>query len=248
MPQFLRSIAPAALAIASFQAPLSAQDETAAVAAEPVKASAHQRLLDTLITDELADSATKSAVGAMYRIVKEQNPEFAQAAASNPGLEGEVMKRFYPAFNEQVVQNLELGEADKLAVLEEGLTEDEANKLADFYSTPLGQSLILGVARAQDYSKTVNANNLGEDITVENVEADARRSAFRSVRGREFTLEEQRKLLEFVSDPAFQKMRGLSSKMTAITVEIENRPPPEGLQVELAKIWLSIFDDFNIGR
>ena len=202
------------------------------------------RLLDAMQSEAVLDGLAGAAIRATYDLVTADGQAFAEVAATNPEFRADFMGRFQPVFGRLVRHNLALGAPRKIAILQETLSEDEAQRMADFYATPLGQSLLTGVVDNLDYSKSINAENLDEGLNANDLESDLTQSARSAFREREFTLAERRQLLELSIDPAFAKLRNANQGIMAVTIEIENRPIPPEFETELARAMLSLFDDY----
>lgn len=240
MSKIVNAAASFALAFAALASPSQAQELTDVRAEQ----RAHEQLLGALQSEPVTEGLAAAAVRALFDMVTADGRVFAEVAAGNPEFRADFLGRFQPAFLQLVKHNLALGAPRKLDILKQALNDEEALRLADFYSQPLGQSLLTGVTANLNYSQSINAENLDEELDADNLESDLAQSARSAVKGRQFTAAEHRQLIELTLDPAFAKLRNANPDMMAVTIEIENRPVPPEFETETAKIMLAIFDDY----
>lgn len=206
----------------------------------------HARLLANLQSEEILDANTASVSKAAVRNILANNPVFADLAEREPGYADDLATRLQPMMRAWSLESLDKARPRQVALLAETLTAQEAGRLADFYATPLGQRIVVGMAKGIDYSASVNPENPGQPLSSENVQKDVQAASRRMAAEATFTPEEQVRLLKIIADPAFTKLSKIAPQMTNLVVEAENRPIPPETQAAMAKVLVDSLADYGI--
>ena len=203
------------------------------------------RLLGAIQSDKVLSAAADSAILAMMRLVLNDVPELAEIARSSTELQGDFIARFHPLFLDHIMHGQVLILPRQIAILQDAMTAEESGRLADFYSTDLGQRLLLSTIQNLSYDHIVANESLDDPITQEDYSADINQAAKRTAQDFEPTLADRKALLRLAADPAFTKFNNAQAELQALNVENENRPLPPETEAKIAEIFLSILDDYT---
>lgn len=230
----------------------SAQDSPASAPAATVEAtdevavdSAHERLIAALQTDAIMQSLTASVVKAMVRTITTTSPVMAKAAADHPGFTADLEQRVTPLLRDWSNESLRLVRPKQTALLARTLTPAEADMLATFYAAPLGQRMLVSMGQSMDYAQSINKDTVLDPLSQDALTRDMNAAARKIDQTVELTPEEKVRVMKVVAQPAFGKLRNVGPQMTALVIEVENRPPPPEFQAAFGQIYLDILQQYG---
>lgn len=219
--------------------------ETRATAQNAASVSAHQRLMAVLESPAIRDASIAAAARALVQAMTAPDPEFAALARDKPEFKDALQARVSVPVAAWVDESIRLKRDRQTAILEQNLSADEAAKLATFYGSDVGQKVLVGTVQKTDYAATIDAAKNDGMLDPAAVRRDMLTGSRRMSEATQFSMDEKLRLLALQADPAFVKFSKLTGQLSAIVVEVENRPVPPEFSAALASEFLAVLSEFG---
>lgn len=169
---------------------------------------------------------------AVVRSLWQADPNMVAAEAAYPGLFDAMIDAGRPVITRQSQELQDEFRPRYVAALAEALTEQEAARIAEFYRSPLGVTMLSGLSRTMDNRASIEGGVANGEIDMRDCDKDVMKSAGNIVGT--LSAEEQAELVRlFTADPALMKMNDLQSVVVPIRADMDKAGMSPSRQKEI---------------
>lgn len=211
---------------------------------------AYSDLFDTVTGAADLDVLSRNAAGDIFDSLVRNRPDFAEKAATKPGLRDRFIAACEPYLKLWTPRSLNVVRQRSAAELAKIVTPADARQLITFYASPLGRKTVKMAAGSLTFNNLADATMQGKAVA-EGYKAD--RAEFdrnlRSASGEfveSLTPAERREFQAFMQTSAFKKLDAMNSALARITPPGENEiSTPEERQAFTNVIVKFFTDEFG---